>query len=410
MDKSIKIIRELAKKYYELSNLDVNHERLILHRSVNDLKAIRPVVLINEMPWNEMNVDGVLDLHCEDEFLRGYEQSLRKSIFQFENFSADMILTPYIKVQKIINSTGIGIGIDEKTISTDDKNRIVSHEYYDQLKTEDDLLKLRDPIFTYNEKITMENYQKISNAIGDILPIKIKGLDGYFVATWDDISKFRGVTPLLLDLMDRPEFTHKMVRRLTDFNISRLNQLEQIGAFDNNPDTIHCTPSANSTLKPNEEYGNVTRKNIWGRGAAQILASVSKQMRDEFDIDYMIETVGECGLVYYGCCEPLDTMIDIVERIPNLRKIGVTPWANAEIAAEAINTKYVFSSKPNPANVSSRSLNEDVIKQELSTILSACKKNNCNVDITLKDISTINYNLDNLVKWEKIVMEMVKSY
>ena len=69
----------------------------------------------------------------------------------------------------------------------------------------------------------------------------------------------------------------------------------------------------------------LTRKDIWGRGAAQIFASVSKAMHDEFDIEYMIKTVGQCGLAYYGCCEPLDKKIDIVEKIPNLRKFPLRP-------------------------------------------------------------------------------------
>lgn len=410
MKKSIEVLRELAKQYFELSNMDVNSERLDLHRKVNDLKAERPVVLIDELPWNELNADGFLTLISEDELFRKYERLLRRKIFQFKHFPADMVLTPYIGVQKIINSTGIGISVDEKTLSTDNENHIVAHMYADQLKTEKDLEKLKEPVLTYDEAATMVEFNKIGNAIGDILPIRIKGVDTFSVGTWDQISVFRGVTPLLMDLIERPEFTHKMVRKFTDIYLSQLEQYESIDAFDNDTTIIHCTPAVNSKLKPYDENGKTTRKNIWGRGVAQILASVSKQMRDEFDIEYMKETVGQCGLVYYGCCEPLDTMIDIVEKIPNIRKIGITPWANQEIAAEAINNKYVFSSKPNPANVAVDSLNEETVTNELSIILKACRKNNCNVDITLKDISTINYNLDNIIKWEKTAMKMVNDY
>ena len=32
-----------------------------------------------------------------------------------------------------------------------------------------------------------------------------------------------------------------------------------------------------------------------GQGMAQIFGSVSKEMHDEFDISYMIETIGRCG-------------------------------------------------------------------------------------------------------------------
>lgn len=55
---------------------------------------------------------------------------------------------------------------------------------------------------------------------------------------------------------------------------------------------------------------------------AQILVTVGKEMHKEFEIDYMKKNLAQCGLVYYGCCEPLDTKIDIVKKISNLRKIS----------------------------------------------------------------------------------------
>lgn len=408
MKKEINTLRELTKEYFELANLDINHERFLLHRKVNDLEMERPVVLIDELPWNQLNIDDQLTTVCSDPLLRGVETMLRRKIFQFKYFPGDMILTPYISVPKIIKRENV-LSICEETIAFDETNHIKAHEYIDQLKTEEDLDKIKTPVISYYEKTTLENYQLIGSILGDIIPVKIKGYDHYSVSTWDDISMYRGVTPLLMDIIDRPEFTHKMVRKITDTYISTLAQFEELGLFDNDPQSLHCTPIANSTLKPQQE-DKVTRKNVWGRGVAQILASVSKSMRDEFDIEYMKETVGQCGLVYYGCCEPLDTMIDIVEKIPNIRKIGVTPWANASVAADAIGSKYVFSSKPNPASVAVAKLDEDNLKDELQTILQPCKANNCNVDITLKDISSANYNLNNIVRWEKIAMEMAKNY
>ena len=154
----------------------------------------------------------------------------------------------------------------------------------------------------------------------------------------------------------------------------------------------------------------MTRKDIWGRGTAQIFASVSKAMHEEFDIEYMKQTVGQCGLVYYGCCEPLDKKIDIVEKIPNLRKIGVTPWADVNVAAEAIGKKYVVSSKPNPAAVGVAMLDKDALKKEIGAILDACKRNSCSCDITLKDISTCSNRPENIFEWEQMVMELVRNY
>ena len=76
MQKDREILRELAKKYREVADDPVNNERRKLYTAVNDLKMIRPVVLLDELPWFELNTGGELTLLCEDEFLRSIEDSM----------------------------------------------------------------------------------------------------------------------------------------------------------------------------------------------------------------------------------------------------------------------------------------------------------------------------------------------
>ena len=45
------------------------------------MQMIRPVVLIDEIPFHELNVDGSLTLQCEDPVLREPEDFLRKNFF-----------------------------------------------------------------------------------------------------------------------------------------------------------------------------------------------------------------------------------------------------------------------------------------------------------------------------------------
>ena len=77
-----KILRKLAWDYLKFANSERNMENVKLHRAVNDLKQIRPVVLIDELPWSEMNFDNQLTLQCADSFLREIEWFLRSNIFK----------------------------------------------------------------------------------------------------------------------------------------------------------------------------------------------------------------------------------------------------------------------------------------------------------------------------------------
>lgn len=400
MHKDEIILRKLAREYMEAAMDQRNWENRILHTAVNDLKMIRPVVLINEIPFHELNFDGSLTLLCQDPVLKGAEDFLRKQLFQWRYFPADMILPPYFPVYKIMHSTGNGFEVQEERLATDNNNHIVSHEYHDILEDESALQKFHLPVVTYDKEKTYCLYNKIANAIGDILPVKIVGHNSY-MSVWDDIAAYRGVTALFIDLVERPEYMHKIVCRLTDYYISLSEQMEKLGLYELEPLDIHCTAALNSTLPGDYDGENVKRSQVWGRGMAQIFASVSKDMHEEFDIAYMKKIMEPFGLVYYGCCEPLDKKIDIVEKIPHLRKISITPWADIENAAEIIGNRYVIANKPNPSAVSTR-LDEDALRAEIGKTLRACRKNNCSFDMVLKDISSVGYDLNNLVRWKKL--------
>lgn len=99
--------------------------------------------------------------------------------------------------------------------------------------------------------------------------------------------------------------------------------------------------------------------------------------------------------------------MDIVKKIPNLRKISITPWADINRAAEAAGKDYIISAKPNPANLPYAASNPDLIREEIRTLLDACRRNNTPCEILLKDISTSAYNLENLIVWNKIAKEEV---
>ena len=403
-------LRRLAGEVCNLSRQERFIENRKLHRAVNDLQPVRPVVLIDELPWAEMNIDDEMTLRCEDPILRGVEWHLRATRFKAKHVPADMIVVPYVPVHKVIRCQGIGIAVEERTLAIAGRDTIRAHEYHDQLATEADLDKIHNDVVTYDREETMRRFERVADAIGDILPVRLKGIEYASMGTWDQIAMLRGVDNLLIDLADRPAFMHRLVRRLHDVRWDTVRQIETLGLFDNDPSSLHCTPILSSALPgPGFDGEHVKLKHVWGRAVAQIFASVSGPMHEEFDIDYIKEPMSQCGLVYYGCCEPLDRKMDIVKKIPNLRKISITPWADVNVAAEAIGRDYVLSAKPNPAAVAVDRLDPDVVRKELGTILDACKRNGCPCDIVLKDISTCNGRPGNLFEWERIAMEMVRN-
>jgi hypothetical protein len=172
---------------------------------------------------------------------------------------------------------------------------------------------------------------------------------------------------------------------------------------------LHCTAGLVDEL-PGDVSGTVTRQNLWGRGTAQIFSAVSPAMHDAFEIEYAREFFKGFGLVYYGCCEPLDRKIDVVKKLPNLRKISITPWADVHAAAEQMGGDYVLARKPNPAAVAVPVLDEEALRLDILDTLDACRRSGTPCEFTLKDISSVCYRPDNLTRWERVVKETVMNY
>ena len=63
------IIRELAKKYMEHALSDKQQAANRRMQDTNDLKMVRPPVLINEIPWHQMDIDGALIILLDRETL-----------------------------------------------------------------------------------------------------------------------------------------------------------------------------------------------------------------------------------------------------------------------------------------------------------------------------------------------------
>ena len=72
------ILRQLAGRLAEIAALPVQKETEKLYRGVNGLKMIRPVAMLDELPWNQLNGDGELTLRCGDPYLRQVEREMRE--------------------------------------------------------------------------------------------------------------------------------------------------------------------------------------------------------------------------------------------------------------------------------------------------------------------------------------------
>lgn len=400
------ILRDLAPRIAEISALPVQEETKRLWRALNGLRPERPMVTIDQVCWNEMNVDEELTLRCEDPEARALEQGLRRTVFQWEHFPVDMVVEPFIRVPKAIQNSGFGVSVEQDVAVRDPTNSVVGHRFHNQFASDGDLEKLSYPQIFHDERETERRLELAHQLFDGIIEVRSWGYDPY-LSLWDPISTWMGVEGALYALVDRPQFMHRLVGRMTDGYLRMLDQLEEQGLLCGPQPLIHCTGAFTDELPaPGYDPNRPRTKDMWMFGLAQMFSTVSPAMFKEFEVDYAKKICERFGLVYYGCCDPLHLKMDEVRLIPKVRKVSMSPWVDQERGAEEIGSDYVYSRKPNPAFLAVTSFEPDQVRADLLETRDICRRNGCPLELILKDISTVGYEPRRLFEWARIAMEV----
>jgi hypothetical protein len=403
----IKILRELGARVAEIAELPVQEEKRDLWRRLNALRPVRPMVLIDEIPWFEMDVDGFLKTRCEDPFLRGIERGLRRTLYRWEHLRADMVVEPYIEIPRAITSSGFGIVKKEDVAISDKDNWIVGHHYKPQIQEEDDLEKIVVPTLNEDKALSERSEDMAREALGGILGVRMSGFYVYS-NLWDVLVEWMGPDNVLIDVADRPEFLEKAMDKYVTAYERMIEQAEEKNLFDDGVTNAHCSyvytyEDEFPRHKPGEK---VSAMNCWTDATAQLFGHIRAEDHERLEFNYINRVCAKFGRVYYGCCEPLHDRMHLVRKLPNVRKVSCSPWCNIDIAAEQIHGEYVAVNKPNPAWVAQETFETDTIESDLRRTRDACARNSTNLEYILKDISTVKYKPQRIWEWADIAMKV----
>ncbi|MEA4889394.1 MAG: hypothetical protein VB070_08015 [Clostridiaceae bacterium] len=399
------VLRDLAAQYAAMAALPAQQEKKALWQALTNLKMIRPMVAIDQIPWHECS-DSSLHLAVGQPYWRGIEQEFRRKLFQWRYFPADMVADPVLPVAKAFSDSGFGIKTQEDIVSLDPQNSVVGHAYYNQIKSEQDLIKLQVPEVRLDREETERREQEAHQLFDGILPVRMCGFTPSF-ALWDRLAEWMGPESILYDLADRPEFIHAIMERFTNAALGYVDRLEELGLLDAESNTIHCSYNYNDQL-PAAGYNpqKPRASDCWTMGMAQIFSAVSPAMHEEFEIRYVGRIFERFGLVYYGCCEPLHDRIEYIRQLPHVRKISCSPWCHVGVAAAKIGQDYVLSRKPSPAFLATDQVDWAAVENDLRTTRYLCAEYGTPLEYILKDVSTIRYQPQRLTDWSKLALDV----
>jgi hypothetical protein len=407
------VLRALGQKLAEYASLPVNAARKEMWSRLNDLEDGKPMVWLNEVCWNEMDSGDQLTLVTSSPFCRRIEAELRQTIYQWEHMQGDMVIEPVLFSPLVVSNSGIGLSFQEDILKTEEENEVVSHHFHVQIRGEEDIGLIRDPVVVHDAEKSRLNLEAYRRIFDGVIAVEPRGVAGFWFAPWDDIVRLTGVEEAMLDLAARPSYIAALVDRVVEAYLKGLDQYERLGLLSSNNANVRIGSGAygyTTALPPRAVGGTVGCGDIWGAATAQIFAGVSPEMHETFALAFERRWLERFGLSYYGCCEPLDRKISVLKSIPNLRKVSMSPWIEVERATEAVGRDYVFSFKPSPAVLAKERWDPGEAKRELEKTLAAARRHGCRVEIIMKDISTVHHEPQRLWEWARIAAEAAERF
>lgn len=405
-------LKTLASRLADIAALPVHAEKKSLWQNLNDLKSFRPMVWINEIPWHEMNVNDELTLQTKHPWARELETRMRRTIYQWNHMKADMVVSSFLECPLSIHSTDFGIHEDVDIKKTDAANEIVSRHFNVQISTPEDIDKIKMPVVTFDKSSTDLAFETMTTLFRDIIPVKKVGQTHIWFTPWDYLVRWTGVQEAMLLLVDDPDLVNAAVERLVDAWMIELDQFEAQNLLSLDNDNTRIGSGGYGYVSglpgPDFESGHVKPHNMWGCSNAQVFSEVSPDMTWEFAMRHDLRWLSRFGLTYYGCCEPLQNKVHLLRKIPNLRKVTVSPWNDYKRILPELGGDYVASVKPNPAVFAVDSWNPDMASAALEQAITASGKKG-HIEFIMKDISTVRNRPQLLWEWASLAMKIVEK-
>jgi len=405
-DKSI--LRGLAQRLADIAALPIQKERAELWRRLNRLERVRPMVQLHNATWHETG--HVIQLECEDKFAREQEWGIRATLFQAENIKDDTVFEAKVHSPIFVRDQGWGI-----TTNATVPDHVFGARHYNCVIPDGADPETMIPMaeVTLDPQATEERFQLLSDLYGGILAVEKAGVRGHWFALMDEFIQWRGLDQAFLDMADNPKWLHSWLERMCQWQLSRLDQYERLGALslNNGNHNVGSGGLGFTDELPAKGFDgvHVRAKDQWGHATTQIFSLVSPAMHQEFGLDYEKRFLARFGLSNYGCCEPLDKKVDLIKRnLPNLRRLSMSPWVDAATGAEAIGRSLIFSWKPNPATLGIEPWDRDFIHRFLRDALE--KTRGCVVEIIMKDLHTVRNEPQRMGEWADIAMQLAEEY
>ena len=403
------VLCRLAERKRQIADDPVNCERRDRWYRHDAGEVMRPLVLAE--------FGGVRDpltplpdsaLESQAPWARGVERGLRAELYQFEVLRDDHVVEPVVNLNWQVQTSDYGVQPVQHV--PDNDGHLGARSWEPAIADLDrDIDKLRPRTFSVDREATLAHKARLEAVFGGLLDVRIRGHFWWTMGLTIRAIDLIGLQGLMLSMYDNPNGLHRLMAFLRDDHLAFADWLEREGllSLDNENDYIGSGSMGYTRALPQPDWteGSPVRlQDLWVLLESQETVGVGPDQFEEFVFPYQVSIAERFGRCYYGCCEPVHTRWHVLQRLPNLARLSVAPWADQECIAQALGRDTVFSRKPNPALISTPHFDEKVIRDDLRTTLVAAR--GCRLEIIMKDVHTLNNEPNRIARWVELARQM----
>jgi len=393
-------LRSLARRQAEIAALPVMAARKRMWTEMNDGKpGARPPFAVETWTFDRDFMPESI-YRCRSEYSRQLENRFLRNIRQHELLDDDHVCPDTLDLNWHILYDEFGIEIATQYVK--DAEGVLTGYQFDHPITDlsQGMGVLKPAAFSVDRAGTLAEKALLEEVFGDILPVALRsGTFGRNNLT-QRLMHVMSQENMFLALYEAPELLHRLMAMLCD-NAKRMSRWAEAEGLLvlNNQNQCTCGTCYNFTTQlPREprKPGQVRLQDMWAVMDSQETVGVSPEMFHEFFYPYYRELAELFGLVYWGCCEPADPIWeDSISKLPNLKAVSISRWANQTYMAEALAGKgIVYSRKPNPNLLGvDRELNEAAWIAEIRSTLDVVAAKDLPHEFIVRDVYTMHGNL-----------------
>lgn len=397
------ILRDLASRVARFASQPREREKVELWYAHNALSNKRTLIMADpENGWNDIIKSK--DVLCEGEMARRWEVVLRKELFWASEIKDDRPVEGVFYIGLTYKDSGWGM--DSRFVGGECGG---AYRWEPCLQSESDLERLHFPEINVDYETTRSTIEVARETFEHLLDVKLRAVWWWGFGMTYDLARLLGLEGMMMSFYDNPSLVRKSMAFLTEGNMRFLDFLESNNLLTANNDSSYVGSGGIGYCQDLRPRGNINQpvklNEMWGHAESQETSGVAPEMFEEFIFPYQLQILERFGLCCYGCCEPLDRRWKVVKKIPNLRRVSVSAWADKARMAEYLEDKYIYSLKPNPAVLAVHEIDENAIKKDLVAILETSR--DCVVEVIMKDNHSLGGNPNNIVRWVQLAREAV---